>query len=755
MRYLRRGCAVSEVRHSDREPQGLPIDRLESWKEIAAFFQRDVRTVQRWEKHAGLPVRRHVESRLRTPYAYRSELETWRRAQRTVVEAASEPELGSGQPSSAKLTTPARTFRLVRVLGRRQLVALSVIGIMALIGVAAAIVFRPAPVVQSVSPISPPIAVLFTKFEDQAGDPHLAGAIEEAVTREVTGGGNLEAVAPTRIARTLRLMRREPGSPLTEALGREVAVRDGHIRFVLTGRIHKLHSRYFADVKAVEPDSRVRVSLEWQAASSEQLLVRSAQESKRLVKLLGEAAVGQQWPAETLEPVTSTSTAAVGLYSAAVQAGRRRQWAASELLARRAISVDAEFASAHAWTGWAIRRQGQPIGASLPLLERAIELSNRTTDRETYLISGMSQSVAGDMARAAGALEAVLRLHPRDRQALDLLIDVSWRTGRVNRAVDLSVARAEYYADDFFANVKAAQALTTVKGSRDRAALFATRADKLGSAEILRERVTWIAWLQVLPVFHHWISDDSGGALDLLTVLERSLKDRVGAERNAFASAIGFAQLAFGRTKDAERVFRYESSPERQMNLAMLAIIRGDEETARQWLRQVAQHSALRPALFAHVGLAQEAERGLHASVPSEHTEGIAAVTRGLLAVHRRQFNSATSSLREGAQLLRATGEPEFFLAIEALARMARARGAIDQATRLLSEADAERAHTYGPTQWTGGYWTKLSTDLVEILRQQGHDDEAARVTAELRKVLVNVDVQRQAPGVVRSAQIR
>jgi len=28
-------------------------DRLESWKEIATYLQRDIRTVQRWEQTAG------------------------------------------------------------------------------------------------------------------------------------------------------------------------------------------------------------------------------------------------------------------------------------------------------------------------------------------------------------------------------------------------------------------------------------------------------------------------------------------------------------------------------------------------------------------------------------------------------------------------------------------------------------------------------------------------------------------------------
>lgn len=52
-------------RSSERQALRAPTDdRLDSWQEIAIFLQRDVRTVQRWEKHAGLPVYRHAGSRL-------------------------------------------------------------------------------------------------------------------------------------------------------------------------------------------------------------------------------------------------------------------------------------------------------------------------------------------------------------------------------------------------------------------------------------------------------------------------------------------------------------------------------------------------------------------------------------------------------------------------------------------------------------------------------------------------------------------
>ena len=46
-------------------------ERLDSWKEIAAFLRRDVRTVQRWEKKEGLPVYRHQHEKLGSVYAFR------------------------------------------------------------------------------------------------------------------------------------------------------------------------------------------------------------------------------------------------------------------------------------------------------------------------------------------------------------------------------------------------------------------------------------------------------------------------------------------------------------------------------------------------------------------------------------------------------------------------------------------------------------------------------------------------------------
>ncbi len=52
--------------------------RLDSWKEIATYLRREVRTVNLWEKMEGLPVHRHLHSKRGTVFAYKAELDEWR-----------------------------------------------------------------------------------------------------------------------------------------------------------------------------------------------------------------------------------------------------------------------------------------------------------------------------------------------------------------------------------------------------------------------------------------------------------------------------------------------------------------------------------------------------------------------------------------------------------------------------------------------------------------------------------------------------
>lgn len=51
--------------------------QLDSWKAIAAYLDRDIRTVQRWEREEGLPVHRHPHRQRDTVFASTAEIDAW------------------------------------------------------------------------------------------------------------------------------------------------------------------------------------------------------------------------------------------------------------------------------------------------------------------------------------------------------------------------------------------------------------------------------------------------------------------------------------------------------------------------------------------------------------------------------------------------------------------------------------------------------------------------------------------------------
>ncbi len=61
-----------------------PGQRLDSWKAIAQYLQRDLATVRRWEKGLGLPIRR-IGMTGRSVFAYRREIDEWLTATRPVL----------------------------------------------------------------------------------------------------------------------------------------------------------------------------------------------------------------------------------------------------------------------------------------------------------------------------------------------------------------------------------------------------------------------------------------------------------------------------------------------------------------------------------------------------------------------------------------------------------------------------------------------------------------------------------------------
>jgi tetratricopeptide (TPR) repeat protein len=742
-------------------PSDATGDRLDSWKEIAQFLKRDVRTVQRWEKFAGLPVHRHAESRLRTAYAYRSELDGWWRAQSESLDAGERSDdhaAAEETPASvATLTGPPAPLAVVTapvsegaatLLSPRAWRRPAFVGAVAFVLLAAALASiasyrRP----RDAAPAPPALAVLFTGFENQTGDAGISGWLDDALRKELTADDAFGVVPPDRVARLLRLMRRDPQIAMTEVVGREIGARDDGIGLVLSGTVRRVGRTYAVSLRAIDPvDGRLRAGVARQAHDVSDLLATVRDEATQIRARLirsrssGSAAEAAASPSrrvrERFEEVTTPSLSALRLYTQAVRAGRRRQWAAAELLARRAVEIDDQFASAYSWIAWAMRNQRRPASECLPIAERAVALSKATSDRELYLIQGTYANIAGDLDRAIAAYEALLRLNPTDARVIELLIDCYTRAGRVVEAVQRAVARASAEPDDFYANVRAAHALAIWHRDRRAAQPFLDRSQRLVSHDVVSERPYWSAWLSLLPAFERWQRDDVQGLLDDLARAERDLDVRVGRERDGLATAVGFSYVAAGKLRRAESVLRTASWPTRQINLAMLSVATGDLARGREWLQQVADQSAERPAIFAVVGMLDEAERGMRQSFDTEHDTAVNEVTRGLILMGRGRPADAIGPLRRGLELLRYTGEPEYFWAAEALSRAWLTLGDRERALRILEDAAGQRPRTYSSARWSGAEWIRAVERLAALCESAHLQADADRWRATLRGVL-------------------
>jgi TolB-like protein/Tfp pilus assembly protein PilF len=104
--------AYQESAMGEPEPATAPSvkpseDLLDSWKEIAVYLDRDVTTVQRWEKREGMPVHRHLHHKLGSVYALGSELDAWLQSRNLRLQKElKEPAPGQPQDGEAEQATP-------------------------------------------------------------------------------------------------------------------------------------------------------------------------------------------------------------------------------------------------------------------------------------------------------------------------------------------------------------------------------------------------------------------------------------------------------------------------------------------------------------------------------------------------------------------------------------------------------------------------------------------------------------------------
>lgn len=182
-------------------------ERLESWKKIAAYLKRDVRTVQRWEQANGLPIHRLQRAQRAIPYAYASELDAWWKRQSQSPEAAASLE-AAAEPASASRR-------------RKALVGIAAIVVIAA-GLTVALKFG------GVGAASKSVAVLpFIDLSEGMVNEEFADGLSEEIIERLARSEDLQVSPP---AASFRFKYKEtPPQEIGRSLGVAYAV-DGSVR---------------------------------------------------------------------------------------------------------------------------------------------------------------------------------------------------------------------------------------------------------------------------------------------------------------------------------------------------------------------------------------------------------------------------------------------------------------------------------------------------------------------------------------------
>ena len=202
--------------------------------------------------------------------------------------------------------------------------------------------------------------VLVSSFENRTGEKLFDGTLDYALGLELASSRYVNVVPSERVRDALRLMRKPLNTPLDAALAREVCLRDGGVRAVVTGRVERLGPGYLVSAELVDPGKgAVLARFREESSGTEGSLAAVRRLSDRVRTKLGETpAPGEPGGAE-LARVTTTSLRALQLYSRADLLMQSGDQAAAEVLLRQAVAEDPSFASAWIHLAWTLRNQGR------------------------------------------------------------------------------------------------------------------------------------------------------------------------------------------------------------------------------------------------------------------------------------------------------------------------------------------------------------------------------------------------------------
>ena len=277
--------------------------------------------------------------------------------------------------------------------------------------------------------------VVLASVVNRTGDTMFDDTLGEALALQLRQSPFLNVVPDQQVQATLRLMAREPMTPITEELGLEICQRAG-AKALLGGTIAMLGSAYVVTLSAQDcVGGRVFAEEQVQAASKETVLAALGTAVSAFREKLGEALASVQRYDVKIEEASTRSLEALKAYSQGTRTRRTTGDFDSVPFFKHAIELDPEFALAYARLGTVYSNLSQPDEAR-KMTAKAYELRSKVSEAERlYIEARYYTTVETDIQKALDTYRVFLGTYPNDYSALTNSANLLKQQGNTDEAL--------------------------------------------------------------------------------------------------------------------------------------------------------------------------------------------------------------------------------------------------------------------------------------------------------------------------------
>ena len=280
-------------------------------------------------------------------------------------------------------------------------------------------------------------------FENRNADSSLAGSITEAFRIDLGQSPVVRILSTAQTGDALKRMQRDATTPITSALAREIATREG-AKAVVAGEISALGKGYVLSARILSAaDGSELVALRETAADDAGIVAALDKLSGRIRERIGESLKSIRG-GQPLDQVTTGSLEALRLYSEAAQLSDQGSHEQAIPMLERAIALDSGFAMAWRKLAVALGNARASEERVVAATTRAYQHRDRLPEVERQLTTAYYYgTVEVDPAKMDAAYRRVLAISPDNPVAVNNLALLLTQLGRAAEAESLVAPAAQ------------------------------------------------------------------------------------------------------------------------------------------------------------------------------------------------------------------------------------------------------------------------------------------------------------------------